>query len=520
MNKPQYIVADTEVSVAETKILIDQIIEVAKGNARVRISDDPGFIKRMNNSIKALGTAIKAGEHIYGVTTGYGSSCGNWVDQGDIEELGQNLIKYHGCGTGDPLEIPQVRAGMLCRMICLAKGYSGVSLDLLQQLADFLNHGLTPCVPSEGSVGASGDLTPMSYIAAALAGDRDVFYKGERMPAAKAMKMSGLKPYVYKPKEPLSMLNGTSVMTGIAAMVVEECRFILDAAVKGTALAVHGLSGHAYHFHQTLFAAKPFCGQEKTGAKMRYLLASESKPPESVDPNTFQDSYSLRCTPHVLGVLADARDWIVGWIETEANSSNDNPLIDLQTGQLLMGCNFYGGHIAMAMDSIKIATANVADLCDRQVALLVDPRFSRGLPMNLVNGPGTNRRLHHGFKAAQITASSLTAEALRESTPASIFSRSTESHNQDKVSLGTIAAKNASRINRLVAKVIAVQLLSAAQAGRLRGSLNTRPALAPVIAAVESISPPNEADRPMDVDIEKMARAILDGTFTNESDAS
>lgn len=520
MNRRQDIATTKYIEIGEAEIMIDQIIEVARGAAKVRISDDQVFVKRMNNSVKALGKAIKAGEHIYGVTTGYGSSCGNWVEQSEIEELGRNLIRYHGCGTGDLLGIPQVRAGMLCRMICLAKGYSGVSLDLLGALADFLNHGLTPCVPSEGSVGASGDLTPMSYIAAALSGEREVFFQGERMPAAEALEKAGLDPYSFKPKEPLAMLNGTSIMTGIAAIVVEQSRYILDAAAKATALCLHGLSGHAHHFHQTLFAAKPFSGQEKIAAQIRDLLKSESSPPESVDPNTFQDPYSIRCTPHVLGVLADSLDWIVDWIETEANSSNDNPLIDLQTGQLLMGCNFYGGHIALAMDSIKITLANVADLCDRQIALLVDPRFSRGLPMNLVNGPGTNRKIHHGFKAAQITASSITAEALRESAPASIFSRSTESHNQDKVSLGTIAAKNAATINTLVSKVIAVQLLCGAQACRLRGSINKRPALVPVLAAIESISLPNDSDRPMGTDIEKTAWAILDGTFADESDAS
>ena len=232
---------------------------------------------------------------------------------------------------------------------------------------------------------------------------------------------------------------------------------------------------------------------------------------ETTAPDGLQDPYSLRCSPHVLGVLADGLDWIVDWVEVEANGASDNPLLDPDTGQVLMGGNFYGGHIAFAMDALKTALASAADLCDRQLALLVDTRFNRGLPAGLVQSDPESGRVHHGFKAMQITASALTAEALQLCTPAAIFSRSTESHNQDKVSMGTIAARNAAQICELTAHVVGAQLLAAAQACELRGGLQARPRLASIVESIRSYAAPLETDRPMDAELARIADAIMMG---------
>lgn len=506
------------VTVGSRPLGLAAIQAVAFGRAGVRLDPDPAFRARIEASRALLQAALDRGEPVYGVTTGFGRACGNRVDPQQTTRLGDNLIRYHGCGCGVALGIPAVRAALLCRLLCFSRGYSAVSWALLEQLAAFLNAGITPVVPCQGSVGASGDLTPMSYVAAALAGEREVFHAGKRVPAAAALSAAGLAPHRFAAKEAIALLNGTPIMTGIAVVVLARARHVLDAALGATALALHGLAGHAHHFHPALFEAKPHPGSRAAAARLRYLLANgpaaAAAPPLEADAaGTLQDPYSLRCAPQVLGVLADALSWIEPWVECEANSANDNPLLDPASGQVLMGGNFYGGHIGFAMDALKAALASAADLADRQVALLVDPRFSRGLPADLVADGDDPHHLCHGFKALQITASALAAEALHGTLPATVFSRSTESHNQDKVSMGTIAARDALRVAELAARTVAAGLLVAAQAAELRGGLASRPRLVPLLAAVRARSPRLVADRPLDGDLASLAAAILEGTL-------
>ncbi|HPD56224.1 MAG TPA: aromatic amino acid ammonia-lyase, partial [Smithellaceae bacterium] len=413
-------------------IKIEDIIAVAQDGMRVEISKNGRFVKKMEKTQRMLIDAMRNGVPVYGVTTGYGRSCGRRMPMEIAMKNGTNIFRFHGCGTGDPIGIEETRAAMLCRIICLARGYSGVSVGLLKQMADFLNKGVTPVVPAEGSVGASGDLTPMSYIGACLMGEREVFYQGQRMSTAKALKKAGLKPYKYLPKEPLSMVNGTTTMTGIAAINVRRAQRILSAAIYATALSVHAIKGNAHHFHPTISEAKPFAGQGYVADKISNLLKANVSARYLEDDalEALQDPYSLRCAPQVIGVLYDALEWIKKWVEVEANSSNDNPIFDPATGQVLMGGNFYGGHIAFAMDGLKAALASVADMCDRQVMLLVHPSFNRGLPGDLVGIIDKSNGLYHGFKAMSLASSALAAEALKLTMPAASFSRSTESHNQ------------------------------------------------------------------------------------------
>ncbi len=502
-----------EVIIGEGPVTLLQIVAVARGKAAVKLSQERSFQERVRRSEAMLHNAIRDGIPVYGVSTGFGKSCGKRLKQDQVRKhRGANLIRFHGCGTGDPISIPATRAAMLCRLLCLAAGYSGVSLGLLERLAAFLNHGITPIVPCEGSVGASGDLTPMSYVTAALTGEREVFYRGERMPAAKALKLAGLVPYAFAPKEAISMMNGTSTMTGIAALAVERAGRMLDASICATALTVHALKGKFLHFHPAIGEAKPFPGQINVARRLTELLQVDTNNGdlESHARGALQDPYSLRCAPQIVGVLYDALTWIRAWVETEANSANDNPIFDPETGQPLMSGNFYGGHMAFAMDALKAALASVADMSDRQVALLVDPLLNRGLPADLVRVAGEDSVFHHGFKAMSLSTSALAAEALKLTMPAASFSRSTESHNQDKVSMGTISARDAERICTLTERVLAIHLLAAAQGCEIRGNLDTRPPLLALIGQIRSLSVALLEDREMDVDIERLAGAIAE----------
>jgi histidine ammonia-lyase len=497
--------------VGEQPLTIDQMVAVAMRRTPVRMSTCRAFVDRIANSQNLLRRALDSNTPIYGVTTGFGSACGQRISANQTLELGENLLRYHRCGSGAPMAEQHVRGAMLCRLLCFSLGYSGVSSELLDQIAAFLNFGITPVVPSQGSVGASGDLTPMAYVASALAGEGDVHFRGEIMTATAALQSVELKAHRYRAKEPIAMLNGTPIMTGVAIAVVDRARNVLGAAIEGTALAVHALTGHQHHLDPVLFEAKPFVGQAAAAARLRALLAATSAPAESEAPEALQDPYSLRCAPHVLGVLGDALEWVTRWVQIEANGASDNPLIDPVSGNVLMGGNFYGGHIAFAMDALKAALSSVADLCDRQVALLVDPRLSRGLPAGLVAPSAEALGPRHGFKGLQITMSALTAESLHASMPAAVFSRSTESHNQDKVSLGTIAARDALRVCDMVERVVAIHLMAGAQACEIRGSVHLRPELHRVLLAVRRFSASLTADRALDQDHQALAVALSRG---------
>lgn len=499
------------------KIPLETVIAVTRGELNVEISSNSSFIKRMELSQKKLYRAMENNVPVYGVTTGYGKSCGKRMAMEVAEKNGQNLIKFHGCGTGNPIGIEETRAAMFCRIISLANGNSGVSIQLLEQLAAFLNRGITPVVPCEGSVGASGDLTPMSYISACLAGDRKVHYQGKIISAREALSLEKLEPYHFKAKEPLAMMNGTTVMSGIAACVLFKAHHLLSAAIWASALSVHALKGKTDHFHPFIAESKPFPGQKFVSNSLCELLYSSKSSFifESDNLDALQDPYSIRCTPQILGVLYDALEWISNWVEIEINSTNDNPLIDRESGQILMGGNFYGGHIAFSMDSLKSALASVADMCDRQILLLVDPCHNRGLPADLVYVEEPENLYNHGFKAMSITSSALTAEALKATMPAASFSRSTESHNQDKVSMGTIAARDSNRIIELAARVVAIHLSSSVQACEIRGNFDKRPKLVELIKVIRSIIEPTRYDRPMDSDIENLAEIIKDGSLFN-----
>ena len=444
---------------------IEQINAIAHARSKAVLSSDPAFRRRIQRGADFLDRLLKEDGVVYGVTTGYGDSCTVEIPPELIAELPHHLYAYHGCGAGRSLTEVETRAVLACRLASLSQGLSGVSWKLLKQLEHLLEHDILPVIPAEGSVGASGDLTPLSYVAAVLCGERNVMWKGQIVPAAQALAETGATPLRLRPKEGLALMNGTAVMTALACLAWQRAEYVSRLACRLTAANVVGIAGNAHHFDETLFAAKPHVGQQRAAARIRGDLVAEAPLRNS---HRLQDRYSLRCAPHVIGVLEDALPFLRQLIEGELNSANDNPLIEPDQERVLHGGHFYGGHIAMAMDTLKTAVANVADLLDRQLALMVDTRYSQGLPSNLSAAQGPTQAINHGLKALQISASAWTAEALKQTMPASVFSRSTECHNQDKVSMGTIAARDALRVLELTEQVVAAMLIAARQAVPLR----------------------------------------------------
>ena len=492
------------------RLTIEDVVAVAEG-APVALSDNPGFRRRIDLGVAFLNRLLREEGEVYGVTTGYGDSCTVTIPRHLVEELPLHLTRFHGCGLGADLEPAQVRAVLATRLCSLALGYSGVRHVLLERLVDLLRNDILPRIPQEGSVGASGDLTPLSYVAAVLIGEREAYHRGRIRPTAEIYAELGIVPLVLKPKEGLALMNGTSVMTALACLAFSRSAYLARLATRISAMACAAMHGNEFHFDEALFELKPHPGQQQIAAWMRADLKNERPPRNS---RRLQDRYSLRCAPHVVGVVQDSLPWLRAFIENELNSANDNPLVDGERELVLHGGHFYGGHIAMAMDSLKTAVANVADLLDRQLALLVDCRYNNGLPANLSGSAADRAPINHGFKAVQIGASAWTAEALKLTMPASVFSRSTECHNQDKVSMGTIAARDALRVLELTEQVAAACLLAVAQALRLRrrnGDLDEHHLSESVRQMVEDLSLSFELleeDRPLEGDLRQIIRQI------------
>ncbi len=448
---------------------IEEIVAIGEKSAPVSLSPAPEFRAAIARGADFLDRRLAEEGVIYGVTTGFGDSCTVAVEPELIAELPRHLYTFHGCGLGAHFSVSETRAVIATRLTSLCKGFSGVSVGLLEQLVKLLAWDVLPAIPCEGSVGASGDLTPLSYLAAVLCGEGEVLRDGTVVPAAAVLAEAGITPLRLRPKEALAIMNGTAVMTALACLNYIRAEYLTRLATRITALASFALDGNAEHFDETLFSVKPHPGLQAVAGWLRADLPRQSS---VADGKRLQDRYSIRCAPHVIGVLADALPWLRSSIENELNSANDNPIVDPIGERVLHGGHFYGGHIAFAMDSMKNAVANLADLLDRQMALLVDSRYSNGLPANLSGVTGPRAAINHGLKALQISVSAWTAEALKLTMPASVFSRSTECHNQDKVSMGTIAARDCTRVLELTEQVAAGLLITVRQAVWLRCRLN------------------------------------------------
>jgi histidine ammonia-lyase len=510
--------AGSMITVGGRRLTIEEVVAIAQQRAQVALSADPAWRSRIARGADFLRRHLAAGATVYGVNTGYGDACVVDVPMELVEALPLQLTRYHGCGMGRYLDDAETLAVVAARLNSLAYGFSGVRPILLERVADLINHRVLPRIPAEGSVGASGDLTPLSYVAAALVGEREVLFRGQLREAGEVWSELGNDPLTLAPKEGLALMNGTAVMTGLACLAFARAAHLTRVAARLTALSTIALDGRAAHFDALLFEAKPHAGQAEAAAWIRGDLEGR----DDTSGHRLQDRYSIRCAPHVIGVACDALSWVRRDIENELNSANDNPLIDPDGERVLHGGNFYGGHIAFAMDALKTAVANLADLMDRQLALLVDDKFNNGLPRNLSGATSSRAPINHGFKAVQISSSAWTAEALKQTMPASVFSRSTEAHNQDKVSMGTIAARDCLRVLDLTEQVAAAHTLATVQAARLRVRMNAD-TLAPqpleaFMQGVSENSPFVDEDRALESDLRALTARIAACELVPQSD--
>lgn len=499
------------IRIGNTHLRIEDVTTIAAGEKIVQLSTEPQFVRRIQKGAQFLERLLLEEGVIYGVTTGYGDSCTVNVPIHLIGELPYHLLRFHGCGLGAYFP-PDIGLAILAvRLNTLAQGYSGVRPLLLEQLVSLINHQIIPVIPEEGSVGASGDLTPLSYVAAALVGERNAYYQNSVEPIIDIYARLDLQPIDLKPKEGLAIMNGTAVMTAIACMAYRRAEYLTQLCARITAMASMALHGNDYHFDERLFAVKPHFGQNQVAEWIRTDLNGGEVPRNS---SRLQDRYSIRCAPHIIGVLQDSLPWMRSFIENELNSANDNPIIDGEGEHVLHGGHFYGGHIAFVMDSMKTCVANLADLLDRQMALLMDTKFNHGLPSNLSGSKKSRATINHGFKAVQISVSAWTAEALKLTMPASVFSRSTECHNQDKVSMGTIAARDCLRVIQLTEQVAAALLLATAQGVELRlqqGEVAANQLTSALMQMKSGIFKQFEflsEDRPLENDLRNMVRLI------------
>ncbi|MGJ0308839.1 HAL/PAL/TAL family ammonia-lyase [Aliarcobacter cryaerophilus] len=494
----------------ERYITLSEIINSDK----IEISNNKKFVDHINETHNFLINEIKDGKPIYGITTGYGASGKNYVSYEDSKILQTNLFRFHGCGVGNKLSYKVCKYALIARTISLSKAKSGVSIELLKKLEMLIQKDIIPVIPSQGSVGASGDLTPLSYIAAVVAGEREVYYKGEIKDVMEVYKELNITPYTFKPKEALAIMNGTTIMSAIALVAIEEFEIILDSMESFVAGMFEVLLGDDTPVADFVHLSKPFSGQIQSAKNIKRKIEG-SKLTHGRDDRydkffadndlNIQDNYSMRCAPQVLGVIRDNLEISKNWVEQEINSVNDNPLIDGVNKKIYTSGNFYGGYVAHAMDTLKICAGNLADLLDKEFALLVDHKFNRGLGENLKL---SHEPFYHGFKAMQITLSSLSADVMKNTTAASIFSRPTESLNQDKVSMGTTAANDFSKMIPDLYNMLSIAFIGMAQAVDIRGKDLVSPHLTNIYENIRKDVKPLYEDRRMDFDIEKIYTLI------------
>ncbi len=511
-------------------LTIEDLVAVARGGLETGLARHA--LPRIEAARELKRDLIEREVPIYGVTTGFGDSAHRQIAPAKTAALQHNVLRDLGCGTGQTAAPDVTRATMLLRANCLAKGNSGVRAELIERLLALLNADVLPLIPERGSCGASGDLVPLSYIGSAIVGEVDVLHHGQQRHAAEALAGLGFEPFELEAKEGLGLVNGTSFITAFSALAVADARDLADVSDLCTAMASEALLGNRGHFNAFLFEAKAHPGMLESARVIRGLLSESQLALDSEEifagedlggreylelHRQVQDKYSIRCAPHINGMLRDTLEWAWRWVEIEMNSSDDNPLFDSDSGRVQSGGNFYGGHVGQAMDSLKVALANLCDLMDRQLELVVDEKFNAGLTPNLIPFFGPEHPeagLHHGFKGMQISCSAMTAEALKLSNPATIHSRSTEAHNQDKVSMATIAARDARSIVELTQNIAAIHLLAVTQALDLRGPDKASPVTRAAHDLVRARVPFMDRDRRMDEDIRAVTDLIRSGELS------
>lgn len=506
-------------------LTIEDVCDVALENEEVSLPEDKEFWKTLEDSRKFLMDYISTGVPTYGVTTDFGDSCANQISVEKAGELQRDIVAYHGIGLGAKFDRETGRAVILARLNGNVKGgHSAIRPELAKMMVSLLNHDIIPVIPQLGSVGASGDLTPLSYLAAVIMGERDVYYKGKIIPAKDALVSEGLKPLPIEAKEGLALMNGTSVMTAVASLAWKKAERLAKISDFLTAVTSEITQGKDTPFVAKVSAIKNHQGQCDSAAYIYHIIKDSKRvfkyedflksQIESLDgkgykkqENKIQDRYSIRCAPQITGVYRDTLKVARDWITEELNSANDNPLVDIEEKRLYNTGNFYGGHICAACDYMRTALANISDLSDKQAEVIIDGKFN-GLTENLIpftaeDDPRAGLRL--GFKAAQITISAIRGEVASYCFPISLTSHPTEALNQDKVSMGTISARKLAEQIDLVFLQFAVHLLAAMQAVDLAGKDDFAPFTKNVHSEVRKMSAFMKDDRPLDKEAEKVA---------------
>ncbi len=503
------------VIVGNDSLTIDDVVSVARHGAKVRLTDRDDVLQGVQASCNYIADAVESGQPIYGVTSGFGGMANVVISPEYAQLLQNNLIWYHKAGAGPRLSNSDIRAAMLLRANSHLYGASGIRLELIQRVETFLNAGITPHVYEFGSIGASGDLTPLAYITGALTG-LDTCYKvdfnGEEIDAPTALNRLGLQPLPLLPKEGLAMMNGTSVMTGIAANCVYDAKILLALTMGAHALAIQGLNGTNQSFHPFIHDRKPHPGQKWAASQMLDLLASSLLIRDELNGNhdyrgrdPIQDRYSLRCLPQYMGPIVDGLAQIAGQIEMEMNSVTDNPLIDAENQASYHGGNFLGQYVGMAMDHLRYYTGMLAKHLDVQIALLVAPEFNHGLPPSLVGN--RDRSVNMGLKALQITGNSIMPLlTFYGNSIADRYPTHAEQFNQNINSQGFASANLARRSIEIFQQYMAIALMFGVQAVDLRTYLvadhyDASECLSPAtrqlyLAVREVVGVPPSADRP------------------------
>ncbi|MEQ7874166.1 histidine ammonia-lyase [Sphingomonas sp. ASV193] len=467
---------------------------------------DAGALARVDAAAAAVGRIVAGGETVYGVNTGFGLLANTRIPADRLAELQRNLILSHSCGLGDPLPRHVVRLMIALKLVGLGRGYSGVRRVVIDALQSLLDHDAMPVVPSQGSVGASGDLAPLAHMVATLLGEGRIDLAGEVMPAAAALARIGLEPLALGPKEGLALINGTQASTAIALDALFLAERVFGAAVLSGALGVDALKGSLKPFDPRLSAVRGQPGQVRVAAAIRALLADSPIVASHHRCGRVQDPYSFRCQPQVMGASLDLLVNAARTLTIEAAAVTDNPVVFEEDDDAISGGNFHAQPVAFAADTIAMALCEVGSLSERRTSVLVDPKMS-GLPAFLTDDGGVNS----GLMIPQVTAAALTSENKSLAFPASVDSIPTSAGQEDHVSMAPIAARKATAIAKNTAGIVAVELIAAAQGVDYHAPLETGKALKALHARVRALSPRLETDRYWAEEMAALQSAVLAG---------
>jgi histidine ammonia-lyase len=497
-------------------LAIEDVVRVAR-DAAARVAIQPAARHVLLESRALVDRAIRSGHTIYGINTGFGKLANVRIPPDQLDQLQANLIRSHAAGMGSPLSPSIVRGVMLLRANVLLRPTSGVRPELVDALVALLNAGVIPLVPEQGSVGASGDLAPLSHIGLALMGEGQVVARdGSAVPAAEALASAGLAPYRFGPKEGLAFINGTQVQTALLGLIVHDANVLWRTAVGAAAMSLEALRGTPAPLDPRIHLTRPHPGQIRAAALMRALLAdSEIRESHRENDPRVQDAYSLRCVPQVLGAVADAIRFAQDTVVVELNASTDNPLV-FDNGDVISGGNFHGQPVAQALDVLAMTLTTLQAIAERRVERLVNPDLSQGLPAFLTSDPG----LSSGLMMVQIAAASLVAESRALAMPASIGSIPTDANQEDFVPMGMAAGYKAGRILVNAQRVVGAELLCAAQGLEFLKPLVPGRGVAALYQRLRGLNPPVlplTADRPPAPDLERVARAVAQGELDPEA---